>query len=105
MKAGTYGNVLPFLPAPSSHISQLVHRVLLACREVTRVDLCIDFDPRVAGDHLLWDRDTLEDFDPGLDDGVMFHVGHGQHAVDLLDSQPVQDVWHQGLETHLLRLV
>jgi len=29
-------------------------------------------------------------------------LAHAQHAVDLGDSEPVQDIWHQGLEPHVL---
>lgn len=29
-------------------------------------------------------------------------LAHAQHAVDLLDAKPVQDVGHEGLEAHVL---
>lgn len=29
-------------------------------------------------------------------------LAHAQHAVDLLDAEPVQDVGHKGLEAHVL---
>lgn len=102
IRCKSYSNILPLLPTTSAHVRQILHRVLLACREVARIDLCVDFYPRVTGDHVLGDGDALEDLDSCLHDGVVFHVRHGEHAVDLFDSEPVQDVWHEGLEAHLL---
>lgn len=29
-------------------------------------------------------------------------LAHAQHAIDLLDSQPMEDIRHQSLEAHVL---
>jgi hypothetical protein len=29
-------------------------------------------------------------------------LAHAEHAVDLLDAEPMQDIGHQGLESHVL---
>lgn len=38
------------------------------------MDLGVDFNARVRGDHLIGDRDSLEDGDALLDDGVVLHA-------------------------------
>ena len=63
---------------------------------------------------------SLDDRDAGLNDRVVFpldrgmsdlyrkaslgdlHITPGHHVVDLLNTEPVKDVRHQGLETHVL---
>jgi len=37
-----------------------------------------------------------------INNSIVLHVGHAQHPVDLGDTEPVQDIGHQGLETHVL---
>ena len=37
-----------------------------------------------------------------LDDSIVLHVGHAKHAINLGDTQPVQDIRHQSLEAHIL---
>lgn len=74
------------------------------------MDLRVDFNPAVFGDQLVRNRDTLVDRDALFHDGVVFHagcllvrsawrllcavvlLGHAEHAVDLGDTQPVQDL-------------
>lgn len=34
--------------------------------------------------------------------GMYAHITHRDHVVDLGDTQPVQDVGHEGLEAHVL---
>ena len=33
---------------------------------------------------------------------IKVHITHGNHVVDLLNAQPVQYVWHESLEAHIL---
>lgn len=58
------------------------------------MDLGIDLNPAVLRYHLIGDRNTLEDRNALLYDGVVLHVRHAQHTINLLDTQPVQDVRH-----------
>ena len=66
------------------------------------MNLRIDLDPRVLRDQLLGNGDALQDRDALLHDRVVFHVAHAEHAIDLGDAQPVQDIRHQRLEAHVL---
>lgn len=45
---------------------------------------------------------TLVDRDAGLHNGIVFHIAHRHHVVDLRDTEPVQDVGHERLEAHVL---
>lgn len=29
-------------------------------------------------------------------------LAHAEHSVNLLDSEPVENIWHQSLEAHIL---
>jgi hypothetical protein len=35
-------------------------------------------------------------------DCIMFHVAHTQHSIYLLDTQPMENIGHQSLESHIL---
>lgn len=70
----THRNVLPLLPTPAAYLSKFVRRVLFTSREVTRIDLGIDFDPGVGGDHVFWNRNALKNLDTRLDNGIVLHV-------------------------------
>lgn len=94
--------MLNIIPTSSLDSIQLGHGHDLARGEIAGVDLGIDLDPGILGDHVVWDGHSFDDGDALVDDGVVLHVGHAQHAVDLLDAEPVQDVGHEGLEAHVL---
>lgn len=71
---------------------------------------------------MVWDVVSLEDGDTRFHNCVVFptrvgrsmsgeisgqcwsysHIAHRNHVVDLLDSQPMQDVGHECLEPHIL---
>ena len=40
--------------------------------------------------------------DPLLYNRIMFHVTHAQHAVNLRNAQPMQNIRHQFLKTQIL---
>lgn len=79
---------------------------------VSSMDLCINLDSAVLGNHFIGDRNALMDRDTLFDNGVVFHarcrvsqglrwdmaawlisLGHAKHTIDLGDAQPVQDLW------------
>jgi hypothetical protein len=47
------------------------------------------------------DRHTFMYDNALLDYGVVFHIRHGQHSIDLGNAEPMQDIGHESLETHL----
>lgn len=53
------------------------------------------------GQPTLRNRNPFQDRNSLFHDGVVLHIRHGEHAVDLLDAEPVEDVRHEGLEAHL----
>lgn len=68
---------------------------------VSSMNLRIDLNPTILGDHLIRDGNALKNRDALVDDRIVLHVRHAQHTIDLRDSQPMQDIRHQRLKPHV----
>ena len=65
-------------------------------------DLRGDLDHRVLRYHLRRDLDAVHNLDSCRNDRIVLHVGHADEVVDLRDSEEVQGVGHESLETSIL---
>mmetsp|Transcript_51127 Transcript_51127/g.122994 ORF Transcript_51127/g.122994 Transcript_51127/m.122994 type:complete len:429 (-) Transcript_51127:1632-2918(-) len=63
--------------------------------------LCGDLDLSILGDHVRRDLHPLDDLDASGSDRIMLHVTHGDEPVNLRHTEPVQDVWHENLESRV----
>jgi len=66
------------------------------------LNLSINLDTTIRRDHIVGNGYTLMDRNALIDNSIVLHVGHAEHSVNLGDTQPVQDIWHQSLEAHVL---
>jgi hypothetical protein len=94
--------VVNVFPSTSLNIAQLRQRRNLACCEVPSMDLGVNLNTGVLWNHLIGYGDPLVNGDTLVDNGVVLHIAHAQHAIDLGDAEPVEDIRHQGLEPHVL---
>jgi len=68
---------------------------------VTGLDLGINLDTAIRRNHVVGNRHPLVNGDTLVNNSIVLHVGHAEHPVNLCDAEPVQDVRHEGLETHV----
>jgi hypothetical protein len=47
---------------------------------VSCLDLCVDFNATVGGNHIIWDGDALVDWDALLDYCVVFHAADCEYS-------------------------
>jgi hypothetical protein len=67
----TYVNIFP---ATALDIRQLLHGHDIACGEVASLDLGVNLDAAVCGDHVVGDGHALVDRDALVDNGVVLHA-------------------------------
>ncbi len=111
--------MISLLPSTSNRLHEVLLRDLLATRKVASRNLRVYLYARVGRNEIVGKVVALENRNPGLHNGVVFptikfvsalrrwskvrdlHVTHGHHVVDLLNTEPVQDVGHESLEAHV----
>ena len=96
--------MIDVLPRPALHSRQLLHAEDLPRREISRhrgrklpgnrdptgqqrspsMNLCVNFDPRVCRNHVIWNGHALQDGDSLLDNGIVLHTA----VHSLVDSFP-----------------
>lgn len=94
--------MVKIVPNAALDVLELLNGHDLAAGKVSRMDLCVNLDSRVRRNKLIRNRHALVDGDALLDNGVVLHVAHTQHAVNLGDAQKVQNIGHEELEPHVL---
>ena len=93
--------MLRLLPSPPHSLNQLLLRHLLPTRKIPRRNLRINLHPRIRRNQMCRNIISLQDGDTTLHDGVVLHITHADHVVDLGNTEPVEDVGHERLETHV----
>jgi hypothetical protein len=71
-------------------------------RTVTGLNLRINLNTAICRNHVVGDWNALVDRDSLINDSIVLHVTHTQHAVDFGDTKPMQDIRHERLEAHVL---
>src|SRR5262249_21423888 len=61
-----------------------------------------DLDMGVSGDQFLRNRNPIHDLDALPDQRVIFHIAHGDEAINAGEAQPVDHVRHQLLKSRVL---
>lgn len=64
--------MISFLPRPPNRLVQVRLGNLFTTGKVTSGNLCVDFDPRVGWNEVLWEIVALDDRNTRVDDGVVF---------------------------------
>lgn len=66
------------------------------------MNLRINLHATILGDQFIGNGHPLQDRNALLHNGIMFHITHTEHTIDLGDAQPMQDIRHQRLKAHIL---
>src|SRR5215469_14957580 len=86
----------------ASNEADLVRSTGPGRREIAGGLLGLDLDRRIERNEALRDRDLLPDRDTLGGERVPLEVGHRHPAIDAADAEPMEDVGHQLLESHVL---
>jgi hypothetical protein len=109
--------MLCFFPSSTDGFDEVSFGDLFTACEIASCDLGVDLDSRVGRDEVFWNIIAFQNGNATLDDRVVFpakrdsqpngrdshlHIAHGHHVINLDDTQPMQDIGHEGLEPHIL---
>ena len=101
LHSARHSSMIRLLPSPPHGLHQILCRNLLPTRKIPRRNLRINLHSRIRRNQMRRNIIPLQNRDSTGHDRVVFHIAHADHVVDLLDAEPVQDVGHEGLETHV----
>ena len=90
---------------PVERAANRAHRLIPLCRLgriIAGGFFRRDLDVRISRNQVVGNGDPLHDLDALRDQRVIFHVAHGDEAVDALEPQPMDHVRHQLLKARIL---
>src|SRR6516225_5850234 len=90
-----------FFKRPADRIDYILRLYRLGAI-VTGGLLGCNFHMCVGRDQIVGDWNALDDLDALARQRVVFHVAHGDEAIDALETEPVDYIRHQLLETRIL---
>src|SRR2546423_1695558 len=70
--------VIYVIPSPPLHGIQLLHRQDLPGREVSRMDLCVNFHPTVLRNQFIRNRYSFMNWNALLHNRIVLHITHTQ---------------------------
>lgn len=68
---------------------------------IASMDLCFNLNTAVGRDEFLRNRNPLVDWNALFNDSIVLHVGHAKHSVNLGNAEPMEDIGHESLESHI----